>query len=108
MMRTEQELQEIAKGLAKGEIFSDWQVANDSDVSLIFQAINFMTDEQLDGLKAEDIGMLYEYKSEAAYHEGDIPVFVSFHCLSKSESIKVGEMFNHYYKILHEEREIEI
>jgi len=108
-MRTEHELKEIAMGLAKGEIFSDWQIQNDEQVSLIFQAINFMTDQQIDGLKAEDIGMLYEYKTEAAYYQGDIPVFVSFHCLTKDEAITVGEYFKTYHKIIHEEkREIEI
>ena len=107
-MRTEQELQQIARDLANGSCFSDWAISNNADVSLIFQAINFMTDEQLNGLKAEDIGMIYEYKSEAAYYEGDVPIFVSFHCLSKEDAIKVGEMFNHYHKILHENKEIEI
>lgn len=107
-MRTEKELQDIAIGLAKGEIFSDWQINNDEDVSLVFQAINFMTKDQLGGLKKENIGMLYEYKSEAAYHHGDIPIFVSFHCLSKEEALKVGDMFTRYHAILHDQKEIEI
>lgn len=107
-MRTDKELKEIAKGLVNGEIFSDWQIKDPDDVHLIFQALTFLNDEQLNDLRKEDIGMIFEYKKEAAYFCEEIPVFVSFNCLTSNEAIRVGHFYQEYKKIVETERDIEI
>jgi hypothetical protein len=106
--RTEGELRKIALDMAKGLIFSDWQVERDEDVSLVFQAINLMSEVQLLELQTRDIGMIFEYKTAAAYQHEEIPIFVSFSTLTKEEAIKVGEMYTHYYTLIHESKEVEI
>lgn len=108
--RTDAELRVIARDLARGLIFCDWQIEKDEDVPLVFQALNLMTEAQNLELQTRDIGMLYEYKTSA--YDTDpktgIPVFVSFNTLTKEEALKVSEWFKQYHKILHTDKEVEI
>lgn len=108
--RTDAELRVIARDLARGLIFTDWQIQRDEDVPLVFQALNLMTEAQNLELQTRDIACLYEYKT-AAYDtdpKTGIPVFVSFNILTKEESLKVAEWFTEYHKILHTEKSVEI
>ena len=108
--RTDKELRQIAMDLAKGLIFSDWQIEKDEDVPLVFQAINLMTEAQNLELQTKDIAMIYEYRT-AAYEvdrETGIPVFISFNTLTKDESLKVAEWFKQYKDIMDTNKEVEI
>lgn len=108
--RNDRELRKISLDLAKGRIFCDWQIEKDEDVSLIFQALNLMTEAQNLELQTRNIGMLYEYKT-AAYNidkETGIPVFISFNTLTKEEALKVSKWFNEYHNLLHTDKEVEI
>jgi hypothetical protein len=104
------ELRQIAIDLAKGLIFSDWQIERDEDVPLIFQALTLMTEAQNLELQTKDIGMIYEYRT-AAYdidEENGVPVFISFNTLTRDESLKVAELFKQYQSIIDTDKEIEI
>ena len=106
--RTNVELQQIARDLVNGLIFCDWQIQKDADVHLIFQAITLMTEAQNLELQTKDIGMMYEYRSEAVDPDADIPVFFSLQILTKKESLIVAEYFERYKKIADTDKEVEI
>ena len=99
-MRAESELEQIAKDLASGKIFSDWQIPNDDDVWKIFQAINMMTPQQRADLATMDIGMMYEYKTAAVDSSDGIPIFATMNILTTEEADWVRERFLYHYERL--------
>ena len=101
-MRKTTELDQIAKDLALGKIFSDWQIQNDDDVWKVFQIINMMSDEQRATLARQDIGMLYEYKTAATAWDSGIPMFSTMNILNTKEAEYVRKKFIAYHKRLGE------
>lgn len=89
MRRTDDELLEIAEGIFFGKVIADWQIEKEEDVSLVFQVINYMTNEQLESLRKQDIGLLFEYKEEAVGWNGDTPTFLSMNYVSVDEAKKI-------------------
>lgn len=100
-MRSNEELDQIAMDLAKGLVFSDWQIANENEIWMVFQCINMMTDAQRAELATMDIGMLYEYKTAAVETtENGIPIFATMNILTKKEAQYIRKVFPGYYERL--------
>lgn len=97
MKLQKKELDKIVEDLAKGLIFADWQIPNDDDIWRVFQVINLMTDEQRKELAQRDIGLIYEYKSQAAYEDEGVPVFISMNTITKKEADYVRKKFPEVY-----------
>jgi hypothetical protein len=93
------ELKSLAIDIFEGKVFTDRHCRTSSDISTVFMpiilgAFNEMTDEE-----RKDIGMIYEYLSEAGPRScNGMPMFTSFKYLIKADAIKVMEYYEKYQK----------
>jgi hypothetical protein len=96
ILHTEQELRKIAKDLYDGKIFT----SNDPNViQMSFMVLLFASEEQI----PKDIGLIYEYMSEAAPRSiNGNPMFFSARFLNNEETDKVKLYLNELKELLKE------
>lgn len=84
------DLKQIAIDLRAGRIFCDRYISDPKMLSSIFMIFAFMKNEQIDKLKANPPGLIYEYYSEAGpMSVNGMPTFFSCRMLSKTDTKKV-------------------
>ena len=102
-LRTPRELRQIARGLAKGELLSDWMNQNDAHP----EGISLLSEVEQLILQTQDIGMRFERKENAMEEteEGHL-IFSTFEILTTEEALQVAEMILRYDGFLTTYREV--
>ena len=91
---TDEEIKKLADDIYKGLIFTDRHVQNPDDISRVFIPLVLLEKEQIEELKVEDPGMIYEYMDKAGPMSIDgMPMFCSFRFLSQEDAKKVNEKY---------------
>lgn len=99
--KTDRELREIAMAMYSGTIFSTLLVREDEDFTDIFFALKFLSAEDKRKLVEQEIGLFYEYISEAAPMSiNGRPVFFSVRMLSKAETYRLWPMLKKLYNFV--------
>ena len=89
MNKTDKELRQVALGLKTGTIFCNRHVKEAREVTMIFQALNFLDEKQAEDFKKRDIGLIYEETCNAAPRSvNGFPMFFSLQTLTKKETEK--------------------
>ena len=99
LMKTDEELKQIAKDLYAGQIFTDRHVSNPDLLSSVFMVLAFMQSETKVGKTFYDNppALIYEYMDKAGpMGINGMPMFTSFCQLDKEECDK---MFAYYEKV---------
>lgn len=93
--KTDDEIATLAADIYKGVIFTSRHLPSGSNmIAHVFMPLLFMEGEQLERLKIEDPGLIYEYwdKAESRSING-YPIFMSLQYLSRADTVKVFERF---------------
>jgi hypothetical protein len=70
---TDQEIHDVAKRIALGEVFTSWQVSDDSLIPLVFLVLTLVDRDTL-----TDVGMVYEELAKAGPRSiNGHPIFMS-------------------------------
>ena len=92
--KTDSEIKEIAKGIYTRSIFSSVHIRDAKDIRIVFIVLTFMDSEHSEELKKIDIGMVYEYMSEALPRcINGMPMFMSARMLDMGDAKKVMEKY---------------
>lgn len=65
LMKTEQELRQLALDVVEGKVFTDRHCRDQHEVSRAFMILNLMDKAQMDELLAKKPAMFYEYLDKA-------------------------------------------
>src|SRR3989344_8705422 len=91
---TDEEIKKLADDIYKGLVFTDRHIKNPGDISRVFMPLVLLKEEQIEELKAESPGMIYEYTDKAGPMSIDgMPMFCSFGFLSQEDAKKVNEKY---------------
>lgn len=91
---TEKEIADLANDMYRGLIFTDRHVQNPKDVPSVFMPIIFMKKEDIEKLKANPPGMIYEYLDQAGPRAiNGMPMFMSLRMISVKDTEKVMERY---------------
>ena len=96
-IKTDNELKQIAVDLFDGKIFTDRHCRSEREVTSSFMIISLGGLSKMSKKRREDIGMIYEYLSDAApVSMNGNPVFFSMRILTKNETKKMFEFYENY------------
>jgi hypothetical protein len=101
--KTDEELKQLAQDILMDKVFTDRHLRNDNPqtFALVFMPFAMANAEQLEAMKKEDIGMVYEYLSEAGPRSiNGLPTFFSCKRITKAETDKVFEYYEKFKKAL--------
>jgi len=91
--RPEEELKQIAVDLFQGKIFTDRHLQRLEDLPMVFMVIAFMRPKDLEKLKDDPPGLIFEYLDKAAPRgTNGMPGFFSCQMLSQEDTKKVSEI----------------
>lgn len=91
---TDEEVKKLADDMYRGLVFTDRHIQNPGDISRVFMPLALLKKEQIEELKIEDPGMVYEYMDKAGPMAIDgMPMFCSFRFLSQEDAKKVIEKY---------------
>jgi hypothetical protein len=93
--KSDDELKQLAIDYVEGKIYTSIGIQNPMDLRLVFMPLTFMNQEQLAVM--DDVGMLFEYLTEAA--PGSIngkPIFMSCSMLTKEDTERFADFVNRY------------
>lgn len=91
--KTDEELKALAFDIFQGKVFTDRHLADVRDISVVFMPLSFLSEAQIEQLKADDPGLIYEYMEKAGPRAiNDMPCFFSMNLLSQDDAKKVMEM----------------
>jgi hypothetical protein len=103
-VKTDDELKQIAKDMWKGRIFTNRHCKDETLLGSIFMSLALGGLNNLPDEDVNDIGMVYEYLSEAGPRAiNGYPMFMSCRLLSKADTTKV---FDYYDKMVDFEKNI--
>ena len=87
---TEEEIKKLADDMYRGLVFTDRHIQNPDDISRVFIPLALLEKEQIEELKVESPGMIYEYMDQAGPMAiNGMPMFCSFRFLSQEDAKKV-------------------
>lgn len=96
---SDEEIRQLAKDMYKGSIFTDRHIQNPQDAQTVFMPLIFMDEKQIEELKKDPPGMIYEYMSNAAKMSiNGMPIFWSFKMVNQEDTKKVFEKYNEIIK----------
>lgn len=88
-MRTDEQLKQIAIDFNAGLIFTDRDVRNPNDLSMVFMPLIFMTKEEWQS-ELSNVEIIFEYRSAAGPRAvNGMPIFMSFQTATKAECEKI-------------------
>jgi len=91
---TEKEIADLANDMYRGLIFTDRHVQRSEDVPSVFMPLIFMNEENIEKLKANPPGMIYEYFDKAGPRSiNGMPIFWSFRMINVEDTAKVMERY---------------
>lgn len=97
---TDEDLKKIAIDMYEGRIFCDRHVQHSEDLKMVFMPIAMGAFAESTEEELNDIGMIYEYLSEAGPRSTNgMPNFFSLKILSKNETKTVFEHYDTYKQL---------
>lgn len=95
ILKTDNELYDIAIGIKAGTIFTDRHLKNEQDLYRTFMPLALMEEEQIKDLNLSNIGMIYEHiKKAAPLSVNGFPTFFSFQMLTIDETKRCISFLN--------------
>lgn len=92
---TDDEIKKLAEDIYRGLVFTSRHIQNNTDISTVFTPLIFMNEKQLEELKANPPGMLYEYMNNAGNMAiNGMPMFLSLRWIDKEDAKKVIDRYN--------------
>lgn len=92
---TDDEIKQLAEDMYRHLIFTDRQLQNKSDLTMVFTPLIFLSKDQLAELKNNPPGMIYEYIDKAGPMSiNGMPIFSSFSIISQEDTRKVIQKYN--------------
>ncbi len=92
---TEEEIKELANDIYKGLVFTDRQLNNPDDLCRVFMPLIFLKEKDIEDLKKNPPGMIYEYMGEASPRcINGMPMFLSVRMISQEDTKKVLEKYS--------------
>ena len=90
IVKTDDELKQLAVEIFDGKVFTDRHCNRSSDISMVFMPIILGAFSNMTEEERTDIGMIYEYLSEAGPRScNGMPMFTSLRYLSKNDTDKM-------------------
>lgn len=84
--RTDQEIKQLALDVHAGRVFGSWNVANPSDVGMVFMPMMLLGGVHAKTLERDGIVHLYEHLDKAGPRSvNGMPCFFSFQTLNRDE-----------------------
>jgi hypothetical protein len=97
---TDDELKQIAIDLFEGRIFTDRHLKSMEDARMVFMLIPLGAFAEAPPEYIDNIGMIYEYLSEAGPRSvNGYPSFLSLRVLSKEQTEKMLNFYDEYIKL---------
>jgi len=94
IQKTDSEIKEVANGIYKRSIFPSIFIENAKDISSVFMVLMLMDDKQSEEFKKINVGMVYEYMSEALPRcINGMPIFMSMKILDKKDAKRVMDKY---------------
>lgn len=91
---TDKEIANLANDMYRGLIFTDRHVQRHEDVPSVFMPLILLKEEDIEKLKANPPGMIYEYLDQAGPRAiNGMPVFWSFRMIGTEDATKVMERY---------------
>lgn len=91
---TEEEIKDLANDIYKGFVFTDRHLQSPDDLSRVFIPLIFLKEKDIEDLKKNPPGMIYEYMSEAGPRSiNGMPMFLSVRMISQEDTKKVFEKY---------------
>lgn len=92
---TDEETKNLADDLYKGLIFTDRHVKNPQDVQRVFIPLVLLNQEQIEEIKTNPPGLIYEYMDRAGPMAiNGMPMFLSLRMLNQEDAKKVLQKYN--------------
>lgn len=98
--KTEEELKKLAVDIVEGSVFSNLHHMKDmKDLEMVFMPIALGAFSEFTEEELKDVGLIYEYLDKAGPRSvNGMPSFFSFRFLSRTDTHKVCEIADGYYK----------
>lgn len=91
---TEKEIADLANDMYRGLIFTDRHIQRPEDVPSVFMPLIFLKEKDIEKLKANPPGMIYEYFDKAGPRSiNGMPMFMSFRVINIEDTAKVMERY---------------
>ncbi len=91
---TDEEVKKLADDMYRGLVFTDRHIQNPDDISRVFMPLALLKQEQIEELKVDSPGLIYEYMDKAGHMSiNGMPMFWSFRFLSQEDAKKVIEKY---------------
>lgn len=91
---TEEDIKKLAGDIYLGLVFTDRHIENPSDIPRVFVPLMLMGEEQIEELRSNPPGMIYEYIENASPMGIDgMPIFFSFRLLDQEDVKKVNKKY---------------
>ena len=92
---TDDEIKKLAEDMYKGIVFTDRHLERREDIQSVFAVLNLMDEKQIDILRKNSPGMIYEYMDKAGpVAVNGRPIFFSFKMASVEDAKKIIERYN--------------
>ncbi len=98
---TDQEIKQLAEDMYKGLVFTDRHIMVQEELISVFMALALMKEEQIEEIRKNPPGMIYEYMEKAGPRSvNGNPMFLSFRMISISDTKKVLERYNKIIEVV--------
>lgn len=92
---SDDKIKELAQDMYKGLIFTNMHLQNHEDIPRVFVPMMMLDKEQVEEIKRNPPGMIYEYMSSAGpLSINGMPIFMSFRMLNKEDTKRVIKKYN--------------
>lgn len=92
---TDDEIKQLAEDMYKGIVFTDRHIQRGEDIQSVFAVLALMEQKQIDILRKNPPGMIYEYMDRAGpMAVNGMPIFFSFKMASVDDAKKIIERYN--------------
>lgn len=92
---TDKEVKQLAEDMFKGLVFTDRHIRVKEELLSVFMALVLMSEEQMEDIRKNPPGMIYEYMEKAGPRAiNGNPTFLSFRMIGKDDAKKVLERYN--------------
>lgn len=105
---SEEKVLEVARGMLTNIIFSSDSIRPDQRkqlMHLVFMPTAFLSKEDIDKMREEDITMFYEFMDKAGPRAiNGLPMFTSMHMVSRADHARINAKYDELEKLLFPER----
>ena len=98
---TDEEVKQLAEDIYKGLVFTDRHIRIKEELLSVFMALALMSEKQIEEIRKNPPGMIYEYMCEAGPRSvNGNPMFLSFKMISIEDAKKVLEVHNKIMEVV--------